>query len=198
MMNYVWSGMIIFSVIHAFLGGGSAALSKAIISAASDAVRLCVTLGGTVCLWSGIMKIAEESGLTRIAARAFYPFLRLVFPRLDAGGKTAEAVSMNVAANLLGLGNAATPFGIEAMKRLKAESGTGDRASADMIKFVVMNSAAFRLIPTAVAALRSEYGCKNPFDVLPACWITSGVSLAVGLTAATIMIKISEGATWKK
>ena len=198
MLNYIWAGMVIFSVISAAFGGNGEALSSAIISSASDAVTLCIRLGGTICLWGGLMEIAEASGLTGAVCRLLSPFLKIVFPKMDMKSKTAKAISMNVTANLLGLGNAATPLGLEAMKRLQEENGKKDRASADMMKFVVMNSAAFHLIPTTVAALRQDYGCKTPFDIMPASWISSAAALLVGLTAAVIQIKISESVKWKK
>ncbi len=198
MLNYIWAGMVIFSVISAVFGGNGEALSSAIISSASDAVTLCIRLGGTICLWGGLMEIAEASGLTGAVCRLLSPFLKIVFPKMDMKSKTAKAISMNVTANLLGLGNAATPLGLEAMKRLQEENGKKDRASADMMKFVVMNSAAFHLIPTTVAALRQDYGCKTPFDIMPASWISSAAALLVGLTAAVILIKISESVKWKK
>lgn len=198
MLNYIWAGMVIFSVISAAFGGNGEALSSAIISSASDAVTLCIRLGGTICLWGGLMEIAEASGLTGAVCRLLSPFLKIVFPKMDMKSKTAKAISMNVTANLLGLGNAATPLGLEAMKRLQEENGKKDRASADMMKFVVMNSAAFHLIPTTVAALRQDYGCKTPFDIMPASWISSAAALLVGLTAAVILIKLSESVKWKK
>ncbi|MBO5229917.1 MAG: spore maturation protein A [Clostridia bacterium] len=198
MLNYIWAGMVIFSVISAAFGGNGEVISSAIISSASDAVTLCIRLGGTICLWGGLMEIAEASGLTGAVCRLLSPFLKIVFPKMDMKSKTAKAISMNVTANLLGLGNAATPLGLEAMKRLQEENGKKDRASADMMKFVVMNSAAFHLIPTTVAALRQDYGCKTPFDIMPASWISSAAALLVGLTAAVILIKISESVKWKK
>ncbi len=198
MINYIWAGMVVFSVISAFFGGTADALTSAIISSASDAVSLCIRLGGTICLWGGLMEIAEQSGLTGAVCRLLSPFLKIIFPKMDMKGKTAKAISMNVTANLLGLGNAATPLGLEAMRRLQDENPSKDRASGDMIKFVVMNSAAFRLIPTTVAAMRQDYGSKNPFDIMPASWVSSACALAVGLVAATVLIKITEGVRWKK
>lgn len=198
MIGYIWAGMVIFSVITAFFSGTASELSAAIISSASDAVNLCIRLGGTICLWGGLMEIAENSGLTAYLCRLLSPFLKLVFPKMSMKSETAKAISMNVTANLLGLGNAATPLGLEAMKRLQAENGSKDTASSDMIKFVVMNSAAFHLIPTTVAALRQDYGSANPFDIMPASWISSAAALTVGLTAAKILIGLSEGIKWKK
>lgn len=198
MIGYIWAGMIIFSVITSFFSGTSSELSAAIISAASDAVNLCIRLGGTICLWGGLMEIAEKSGLTSHLCKLLSPFLKIVFPKMNMKSETAKAISMNVTANLLGLGNAATPLGLEAMRRLQAENSEKDRASSDMVKFVVMNSAAFHLIPTTVASLRQDYGSSNPFDIMPASWISSASALTVGLAAAKILIGISERVKWKK
>lgn len=198
MINHIWSAMVVFSLITAIFGGTADALSNAIISSASDAVSLCIRLAGTICLWGGLMEIAEQSRLTNAVCRLISPILRLVFPKMDMKSKTARAISMNVTANLLGLGNAATPLGLEAMRHLQSENSSKEKASADMIKFVVMNSAAFHLIPTTVAALRKDYGSENPFDIMPASWISSAAALTVGLTAAVIFIRLSEGIKWKK
>lgn len=198
MINYIWSGMVLFSVVSAIFSGNSQALSSAIISSASDAVSLCIRLGGTICLWGGLMEIAEKSGLTAAVCRLLSPFLKLIFPEMNIKGKTANAISMNITANLLGLGNAATPLGLEAMRRLQQENNSADRASSDMVKFVVMNSAAFHLIPTTVASMRQDYGCKTPFDIMPASWIASAAALAVGLISAFAMIKFAEGIKWRK
>ncbi len=198
MINYIWAGMVVFSVIAALFAGRADALSSAIISSASDAVSLCIRLGGTMCLWGGLMEIAEKSGLTGVVCRVLSPILKLIFPKMDMKSKTAKAISMNVTANLLGLGNAATPLGLEAMRCLQAENSSKERASGDMIKFVVMNSAAFHLIPTTVASMRQDYGCKTPFDIMPASWVSSAAALTVGLTAAFVMIKFKEGVKWKK
>lgn len=198
MINHIWSAMVVFSLITAIFGGTADALSNAIISSASDAVSLCIRLAGTICLWGGLMEIAEQSGLTNAVCRLISPILRIVFPKMDMKSKTARVISMNVTANLLGLGNAATPLGLEAMHHLQSENSSKEKASADMIKFVVMNSAAFHLIPTTVTALRKDYGSENPFDIMPASWISSAAALTVGLTAAVIFIRLSEGIKWKK
>ena len=153
--------MIVFSVISAIFSQKCDLLSGAIISGASDAVNLCIRLGGTVCLWGGLMEIAEESGLTAVVCKMLSPLLKIVFPKMDMKSKTAKAISMNVTANMLGLGNAATPLGLEAMRRLQDLNPDKEKASSDMIKFVVMNSAAFHLIPTTVASLRQDHGCPH-------------------------------------
>lgn len=198
MLNYIWGFMVVFSVISALFGGSMQDLSNAIISSATDAVNLCIRLCGTICLWGGLTEIAEKSGLTDLVCRILSPLLKIIFPKMDMKGGTAKAISMNVTANMLGLGNAATPLGLEAMRRLQNENPDKFKASSDMIKFVVMNSAAFHLIPTTVAALRRDYGSENPFDIMPASWISSAAALTVGLAAAVMLIKISEGFSCKK
>lgn len=198
MINYIWSSMVVFSVISSIFSGTIKELSAAIISSASDAVSLCIRLGGTICLWSGLMEIAEKSGLTEAVCKVLSPFLKIIFPKMNMKSKTAKAISLNVTANLLGLGNAATPLGLEAMRCLQSENASNEKASGDMIKFVVMNSAAFHLIPTTVAAMRQDYGSSNPFDIMLPSWISSATALAVGLTAAFIFIKLGEGIKWKK
>lgn len=192
MMNYIWVGMIALSVVSAAFQGRAEELAGAVINSAESAIALCLTLAGTICLWGGLMRIAEKSGMTRLISRLMRPLLSRIFPDLESTGETAQAISMNITANLLGLGNAATPLGLEAMRRMKGDSAS-KTATASMVKFVVINSAAFHLIPTTVAALRARYGAENPFDIMPAAWVSSLAALTVGLTLAQVLLKISEG-----
>ena len=187
-MNYVWVFMLAFSFFTAAVNGEMQSLSNAILNAVTNAITLCIKLAGAMCLWGGLMNVARESGLTSAICRLLSPFLRLVFPSMDMRSPSAKAIAMNVTANLLGLGNAATPFGIEAMRCLK-ESSPGNVASDDMIRFVVLNSAAFHLLPTTIAMLRLQAGSTSPLDIMPASWISSAATLTVGLSAAWIMIK---------
>lgn len=186
-MNCIWAAMLLFSFVSAAMQGEMQALSNAVLSSASDAVALCIKLTGTICLWGGLMNIAREAGVTKALCRLLSPLLKAVFPRLDIGSPAAQAISMNVAANLLGMGNAATPLGLEAMRLLKGDSQS-NTASDDMVKFVVMNSAALHLIPSTVAALRAAAGSASPLDIMPAAMISSVAALTVGLTAASLML----------
>ena len=156
MLNYIWSFLVVFSVLCAVLLGNTEALSKAFVDSAADAVQLLLTLAGVICLWSGLMKIAEKSGLTSLAARLFAPLLRRLFPRLDKNSAAFEAITMNITANLLGLGNTATPPGLKAMRELHALNGHGDTASDEMVLFVVMNTASLQLFPATLGALRQS------------------------------------------
>ena len=174
------------SLIFGAVDGRTEAVSAAALEESSHAVELSVKLLGSLCFWSGIMSVAEKSGLVNIICRFLRPLLKIIFPRLKNEEKALGAVSMNVTANLLGLGNAATPLGISAMKELHRISGYSSAATAEMVCFVVMNTASLQLVPTTVAALRLEAGAENPMDILPAVWFVSALSLLVGLAAAKI------------
>lgn len=186
MMNYIWAGMIIFSFFAAVFGGKMEELSGAVIAAGNSGVELALKLLGMLCMWSGLMKIAERSGLTKSIGRCMYPLLRLIFPNLKKDSEAAGAISMNLTANIMGLGNAATPLGINAMKILQKSNPSPLCADDNMIFFVVMNTAAMHIIPTTVALLRSEYGSAAPMDIMPAAWLNSALALFAGLTAAKI------------
>lgn len=184
MMNYIWGGMMIFSFISAIFTGNMQPLSDAVMNSALDAINLIIRLTGMMCLWSGIMRIAEKSGLTVYISRCLGFLFSRLYKNVDKNSKTAEAMSMNITANLLGLGNAATPLGLEAMRRMQEENGDKTRATDDMIVFVVMNSSAMRLIPTTVAALRTQAGSASPMEIMPATWVSTGLSLLAGIFAA--------------
>lgn len=162
MMNYIWAGMMLLAFLSAAWQGNMQALSNAVMAGASDAVTLCIKLLGALCLWGGLMEIAKASGLTATVSRMLSPLLRLLFPNFKKDDPAMNAVSMNITANLLGLGNAATPLGLEAMRGLQANNPTPEIASDEMVNFVVLNTAALHLIPTTVALLRQEYGAAVP------------------------------------
>lgn len=181
MMKWVWSGMLALSVLAAALTGRMGALSQAALTGAGDAVVLCITLAGVICLWNGMMKIADAAGLTALLARLFLPLTRRLFPDVPAQGPGMRAICMNMAANVLGLGNAATPLGLRAMREMAAHAPQQNTATDSMAMFVVINTAAFQLIPTTTAAIRLKFGSASPFDILPCAWLSSLASLAVGI-----------------
>lgn len=187
MMNYIWAGMMIFAFLSAAWQGNMQALSNAVMAGASDAVSLCIKLLGALCLWGGLMEIAKASGLTKTVGRLLSPLLRLLFPNLKKDDPALNAISMNITANLLGLGNAATPLGLTAMRGLQRENPNPAAATDAMVNFVVLNTAALHLIPTTVALLRQEYGAAVPMDIMPAAWMTSAAALCVGLTMAWLL-----------
>ncbi len=186
MLNYIWSAMLLGSVICALTLGKGEALALAMVDSTGDAIELILTLTGAVCLWSGLMKIAQESGLTRFLARFLAPVLHPLFPKLDRNGEAFSSISMNITANLLGLGNTATPFGLKAMSQLRELSRDKDTASDEMVIFVVMNTASLQLVPTMLGSLRQSYGSAEPFAVVPAVWLSSATALAVALIIAVL------------
>ena len=187
MMNAVLVGMLIFSVVSAAFGGNMEALSAAALSGCGEAVTLVISLTGMLCLWCGLMKIAQQCRLTEAVARLFRPLTRLLFPELPAGGPALQAICMNLSANLLGLGSAATPLGLAAMQELQKLNRQKDTASNAMVTFVVLNTASLQLIPTTCAVLRQQAGSAAPMEILPAVWLSSVASAAAALTLARLL-----------
>ena len=180
MMNYVWAGLVLVSIMFGACTGRMQQVTEAVYSGGTAAVEMALTLAAVMMVWGGIMRIAEGAGVTGGISRLLSPVLGFLFPGLKKDGPAARAISMNVSANLLGLGNAATPFGIEAMKRLQEENPLKDTASRNMITFVVLNTASIQLIPTTIAGLRAKYGSLNPMDIMPAIWLASAIALVAG------------------
>lgn len=187
MLNYLWSSLVIISILCSICFGSTENLSNSIINSGAASVELILTMAGIMCLWSGIMKIAVESGLTNLFAKLFAPFLRPLFPNLKKDSDAFQSITMNISANLLGLGNAATPFGLKAMEQLYSLNNKSDIASNEMIIFVVMNTASLQLLPTTLATLRQSYGSNAPFEIIVPVWISSAISLAVALIIACAM-----------
>ena len=179
--------MILLSIITGAAGGTMAAVSTAAMNGCGQAVQLVISLAGTICLWSGVMGIADRSGLTDALGRAFRPLNRLLFRELDPDGPAVKAISMNMAANLLGLGNAATPLGIAAMKELEKVNRRPGTASQAMVTFVVLNTASLQLLPTTNAYLRLAAGSKEPMEILPAVWLASTVSIVTGVLMTRLL-----------
>ncbi|MPN40711.1 Spore maturation protein A [bioreactor metagenome] len=178
--------MVVFSFFCAVAKGNMGLLSQGILDGGQSAVELCIKLTGMLCLWSGIMNIAEKAGLTQKISKVLSPFYKLVFKN-TSNASAMHAVSMNITANILGLGNAATPLGLEAMRRMQEDNKSPLSATDDMVSFVVMNSAALRIIPTTVATLRASYGSANPMGTILATWAASFLSLFVGLLLARVL-----------
>ena len=184
MMTWLWSGMVVLSVIFGLATGQLDAVSEAALSGASSAVELSLTMAGVLCLWSGVMEIMNVCGISGCLARLFRPLLRRLLPQASRDSETLAAVSANVSANLLGLGNAATPLGIQAARRMA--KGCDGVASDELCLLVVLNTASIQLLPATIASIRAAAGCQTPFDILPAVWMSSALSVAAGLTAARV------------
>ena len=182
--------MLLFSLVFATLNGTLSNLTAAAVEGANQAVSLCVAICGMICLWSGVMELMRRSGLSEKLSRLLRPLLGRLFPSAAQDGDTMDALSTNVSANLLGLGNAATPAGIKAALGLKRLSGLSS-ASDELCLLVVMNTASIQLLPTTVASLRASLGASAPFDILPAVWLSSLVSVSAGILAAKLFRRLS-------
>lgn len=185
-MGIVWAVMLLFSVLAAILGGKLGSLTPAALEGAQNAIELCISLAGALCLWSGVAKVMEKAGLMKKLGKLMRPVFRRLFPQASRDETALGYLTANVSANLLGLGNAATPMGIETVKRMKALSNS-NTASDEMCLLVVMNTASIQLLPTTVASLRASLGANSPFDILPAVWLTSLCSVSAGVFAAKLM-----------
>ncbi len=184
MLSYIWGFIVIISLICAIFTGNLSNLSQGVMNGASEAVTLIITMAGIMCLWSGVMEIGERCGFTSFVAKLLSPLLSKLFKKLDKKSEAYKSICMNISANLLGLGNAATPFGLTAMKELDTLNNRNQTASNEMVVFVVMNTASLQILPTMVGTLRQSYGSQTPFDILPAVWVSSVVALAVALILA--------------
>ena len=187
-MAIVWGAMVMASVVCGMAGGRMAQVSAAALEGARAAVGLCISLAGVLCLWSGFMELLKQCGLERKLAALFRPLMRRLLPQASRDAETMAAVSGNLSANLLGLGNAATPLGIRAARRMAL--GAEGRATDELCRLVVLNTASVQLLPTTVAAVRAGCGSAAPFDILPAVWVSSILSVSVGLLAARLLERV--------
>lgn len=187
MMKWIFVCMIVVSTLFGALNGRIGDVSNALIQGSGNAVTLVISLMGAMCLWSGVMKVADEAGLTNMVAKLLSPITKRLFKGLDTDSPAMKAISMNITANLLGLGNAATPLGIEAMRRMAEDENIKDTASNNMITFVVLNTASIQLIPTTISVLRLNHGAAAPMDILPAILLSSVVSLSFGVMMSKVL-----------
>lgn len=187
-MSVIWTLMVGAAVVFGLLLGNGEAVAAAALEGASAGVELCLSMTGVMCLWMGVMEIMKRSGLANGLSRLLRPVLRRLYPDFARDREVMDAVSANVSANLLGLGNAATPLGLEAARGMARRSP--GVASDSLCMLVVCNTASIELIPTTVASLRAGAGCVTPFDILPAVWLASVISVTVGVAAAKLFSKV--------
>lgn len=185
-MSWIWCAMLGFSILSSLLTGQGTALSAAVLEGAQAGVSLAISISGSLCLWSGAGLLISRIGVTTFLSRLLHPLLSRLFPSSRQDSVLAQDLSSNICANLLGLGNAATPPGIRAAKRLKR----GSQATEELCRLIVLNTASIQLIPGNVAALRASLGSPAPFDILPAVWLTSLCSAGLGVAAAVLMGKV--------
>ena len=188
-MSRIFTALLLISFFCSILLGNGAALSTAVAEGAQSGIMLVLSMSGALCLWCGIGKLMEHAGITAALSRLIRPLLHTLFPSSQGDAVLAGQLSANICANFLGLGNAATPMGIGAVREMTKYTAPGT-ASDEMCRFIVLNTASIQLIPATVAAIRSSLGCSTPFDILPAVWITSFCSAGLGVTAACFLGKV--------
>lgn len=187
MLNYIWGFMILIGIFYATFTGNIQAVSEATLDSAKEAVSLCITMTGIMSLWVGIMRIAEVSGLIEAATKKIMPFINFMFPDIPKGHKAKEYITTNCIANLLGLGWAATPAGIKAMKSLQELNKNREIASTEMCTFLILNISSLQLIPINMIAYRSQYGSVAPASIIGPAIVATSISTLAGIVFAKVM-----------
>lgn len=197
MLNHIWSFLILIGITVAAFTGNIESISNSIIDSAGDAVNLLILMAGVVSMWSGFLSVAEESGLTKFLAKKMKPILRFLFPNLPTDHPAADYISANFIANILGLGWACTPTGIEAMKELKNLAGKDtishpvntDTASDEMCTFLILNISSLQLIPMNLIAYRTKYGSPAPMAVIAPGLITTSITTILAVVICRLLVR---------
>lgn len=188
LLNFLWPIFLLLSIVYAIGSGNAEELNTGMFDAVKDAVELSITFLGTMCLWNGIMKIAQETTILHKLVKWIAPLMHFLFPKLKGNPKIQEEISLNMVANILGLGNAATPLGIKAMKSMQKENPNPDTLTDSMAMFIVINTASLQLIPTNVIAIRISLGSQNPAGIILAVWGATIAAAFAGIMATKIAI----------
>ena len=189
MLNKIWPAFIILSFIYAILDGNIDSINQSIFESCEQAIELSITLLGTMCLWNGIMQIASKTRFIKKITKLLYPIMKFLFPDIKQKDKAYDEISMNIVANMFGLGNAATPLGLKAMKTLQEENKEKDTLTNSMAMFIILNTASIQIIPTTVIAIRNSLGSNNPTGFIVPVWISYICALAAGVISAKIFMK---------
>lgn len=192
MLNIIWPVFIILSFSYAIFSGNLENLNNSIFESTADAVNLCINLLGTICLWNGIMQIASKTTILQKLTRFLKPVIRFLFPEIEGNSIVYQEIAMNMVANILGLGNAATPLGLKAMKSMQKENPQKDTLTNSMATFIILNTASIQIIPTTVIAIRSSLGSGNPTSIVFPVWIATVCAAIAGMTATKLFIKFSK------
>lgn len=191
-LGWFWAGSVLCATLFSLFLNRGGEITAALLEGAAQAAELCIAMAGPLALWAGLGKLMDRVGLTGMLARLLSPLLGRLFPASRDDPELARQLSANMTANFLGLGNAATPMGIRAARRLR-DPRDPSRATEGLCRLVVLNTASIQLLPTTVAALRQSGGCLTPFDILPCVWITSLLSVGAGLLAAAVLGRVWRG-----
>lgn len=191
MLNYIWFIMLAAGFLLGLLNGRAQQVTHAAIACASDAIELAIALAGVMCLWTGLMNIAEKSGMIKSLSKIARPIMKIVFKAIPPAHPAMSSILMNLAANFLGLGNAATPLGIKAIGEMQKLNKKKDTATNDMCMFLVLNTSAIQLVPATIIALRTKMGAANPSDIMVSIWFASICATITGIIACKLFGKLS-------
>lgn len=192
MLNILWPVFIIISIIYAIFSGNLDSLNKSIFESTESAVSLTLTLIGMTCLWSGIMEIASNTNILNYLTKALNPIVRKIFPDIKLSNKSYDNIILNIVANILGLGNAATPLGLKAMNELQNENKDKETLSDNMMMLIVLNTASLQIIPTTVISIRSSLGSNNPTQIIFPVWLSTICAAIVGIICCKIIIRCTK------
>ena len=192
MLNILWPIFIIVSIIYAIISNNLSSLNNSIFESTQSAVELTLVLIGSTCLWSGIMEVASETDIIKYLSKILNPFTKRFFKNLNLKSKSYNNIIMNLIANILGLGNAATPLGLKAMDELQKDNKMKDTLSDNMMMLIVLNTASLQIIPTTVIAIRSSLNSSNPTKIIVPVWISTVCAAIVGVVVCKIIIKLTK------
>ena len=191
MLNIIWPFFILISFIYSIINGSVEEVNNSIFNAAQQSVELTITFFGTICLWSGIIKIAQSTSIMKLMNKILKPFINYLFPEYKNNEKMKQEISMNMITNILGLGNAATPAGLKTMKLLQERNKSKEKLSNEMAIFIVLNTASIQVIPTTVIAIRNSLGSANPTNILFPVWVATISAAVAAITSAKIILRKS-------
>ena len=192
MLNILWPVFIIISIIYAIFSGNLESLNKSIFESTESAVSLILTLVGITCLWSGIMEIASKTNIIIFLNKMLKPIVKKLFPDINLNSRSYDNIIMNIVANILGLGNAATPLGLKAMNELQKENYNKETLSDNMMMLIVLNTASLQIIPTTVISIRSSLGSNNPTQIIFPVWLSTICAAIVGIVCCKIVIRCTK------
>ena len=192
MLNFIWPIFIILSFSYAIFSGNLQNLNSSIFESVESAVNLSITMLGTMCLWSGIIHVATNTKIINIIHKLLKPVIKFLFPEIKHNTKAQNEISMNMVANILGLGNAATPLGLKAMETLQEENEHKETLSNSMIMLIVLNTSSIQIIPTTIIAIRSSLGSENPTSIIVPVWIATICAGIAGISITKLLIKYSK------
>ena len=189
MLNKIWPAFLIIAFIYAILNGNIEEFNNSIFTSCAQTVDLILKLFGTMCLWNGLMKIVQETSLMKKLTKIISPLMKILFPKMKKEDKEYKEITINIIANLLGIGNAATPLGLKAMQTMQEKNSQKDRITDSMAMFIVLNTASIQLIPSTVIAVRASLGSVNPSQIIVPVWIATIAADVAGIIASKMLMK---------